>query len=215
LIHLHDIQKKLPQTDTLLFDNLNFALNGHQSVAIQGRSGSGKTTLLKIVAGFDTRYNGLYEFKGVTISKNPKKNIKFRKDTIGIITQNYNLLGDRNVQANIQLGLNEQSKNQNKDIEKMLSLVGLPGYSTKKISEISGGEAQRVAIARALIKKPAILLADEPTGALDEKTELEILELFKNIQNLGTKLIMVTHSNAVAEVCDGKYVLENKRLISN
>ncbi|MGX7148099.1 ABC transporter ATP-binding protein [Enterococcus ureasiticus] len=213
MIQLQDIQKKIPQTNVLLFDNLNFALNNHQSVAIQGRSGSGKTTLLKILAGFDTRYTGLYKFNGLIVSKDPKKNIKFRKDNIGIITQNYNLLYDRNIQANIQLGLTEKSRNSTKEIKEILSLVGLSKYSTKKISEISGGEAQRVAIARALIKKPKILLADEPTGALDEQTELEILDLFKTIQALGTKLIMVTHSDAVANVCDGKYVLENKRLI--
>ncbi|MEI5989373.1 hypothetical protein A5881_000861 [Enterococcus termitis] len=213
MIQLQDIQKKIPKTDVLLFDNLNFALNNHQSVAIQGRSGSGKTTLLKILAGFDTRYGGFYKFNGLIVSKDTKKNIKFRKDNIGIITQNYNLLYDRNIQANIQLGLIEKSRNSTKEIKEMLSLVGLSKYSTKKISEISGGEAQRVAIARALIKKPKILLADEPTGALDEQTELEILDLFKTIQTLGTKLIMVTHSDAVANVCDGKYVLENKRLI--
>lgn len=73
MIHLHDIQKKIPKTDTMLFDNLSFALNTHQSVAIQGRSGSGKTTLLKILAGFDTRYDGIYEFNGKTVSKDTKK----------------------------------------------------------------------------------------------------------------------------------------------
>lgn len=197
----------------MLFDNLCFALNTHQSVAIQGRSGSGKTTLLKILAGFDTRYDGIYEFNGKTVSKDTKKNLKFRKDNIGIITQNYNLLDDRTIQANIQLGLKERSKNQKEEIEDILSLVGLSGFGDKKISEISGGEAQRVVIARALIKKPKILLADEPTGALDEKTELDILNLFEEIQRLGTRLIMVTHSDAVANVCDGKYVLENKKLI--
>lgn len=213
LIHLHDIQKKIPKTNKLLFDNLSFTLSNHQSVAIQGRSGSGKTTLLKILAGFDTRYNGIYEFNGKTVSKDPKKNIKFRKDNIGIITQNYNLLDDRTIQANIQLGLKEKSRNQKKEIEDILSLIGLSGYGSKKTSEVSGGEAQRVAIARALIKKPQILLADEPTGALDEKTELDILNLFEEIQRLGTRMIMVTHSDAVANVCDGKYVLENKKLI--
>ncbi|WP_206911431.1 hypothetical protein IGL98_001054 [Enterococcus sp. DIV0840] len=212
MIHLHDIQKKIPKTDTMLFDNLSFALNTHQSVAIQGRSGSGKTTLLKILAGFDTRYDGIYEFNGKTVSKDTKKNIKFRKENIGIITQNYNLLDDRTVQANIQLGLKEKSKNQKEEIEDILCLVGLSGYGAKKIAEISGGEAQRVVIARALIKKPKILLADEPTGALDDKTELDILNLFKEIQRFGTRLIMVTHSDAVANVCDRKYVLENKKL---
>ncbi|WP_249921802.1 hypothetical protein A5821_003371 [Enterococcus sp. 7F3_DIV0205] len=213
MIHLYDIQKKIPKTNTMLFDNLSFALNNHQSVAIQGRSGSGKTTLLKILAGFDTRYNGIYEFNGKTVSKDTKKNIKFRKDNIGIITQNYNLLDDRTVQANIQLGLKEKSKNQKEEIEDILSLVGLSGYGAKKIAEISGGEAQRVVIARALIKKPKILLADEPTGALDEKTELDILNLFEEIQRFGTRLIIVTHSDAVADVCAGKYVLKNKKLV--
>ncbi|MBL1229974.1 ABC transporter ATP-binding protein [Enterococcus sp. BWB1-3] len=211
MIDLHGIRKTIPKTQILLFDNMEFSLGEYRSVAITGRSGSGKTTLLKLLAGLDTVYDGVYTFENKIVSKSTSKNIEFRKKNIGLITQNYNLLEDRNVSANIQLALGRKKNTQK--VNKLLDLVGLSNYGLKKISEISGGEAQRVAIARALIKKPKVLLADEPTGALDEKTEQEILALLERIKQTGARLIMVTHSDAVAKICDAQFILENGKLL--
>ncbi|MCB5952971.1 ABC transporter ATP-binding protein [Enterococcus sp. BWT-B8] len=211
MIDLHGIRKTIPKTQILLFDNMEFSLGEYRSVAITGRSGSGKTTLLKLLAGLDTVYDGVYTFENKIVSKSTSKNIEFRKKNIGLITQNYNLLEDRNVSANIQLTLGRKKNTQK--VNKLLDLVGLSNYGLKKISEISGGEAQRVAIARALIKKPKVLLADEPTGALDEKTEQEILALLERIKQTGARLIMVTHSDAVAKICDAQFILENGKLL--
>lgn len=212
MITLNNICKLFPRSDYPLFDHLNFSLGTSQSVAITGRSGSGKSTLLKIMAGLDVQYSGIYMFNKMTVTKNPRELLSFRKKNIGIITQNYHLLHDRTVNENLQLSL---SKKQKGEIKNMLSLVGLENYGPKKVSWLSGGEAQRVAIARALLKKTKVLLADEPTGALDENTELEILTLFQNVRQLGTKLVIVTHSDLVASICDTKYTLEKQQLFLN
>ncbi|MFD2307080.1 ATP-binding cassette domain-containing protein [Enterococcus termitis] len=210
MITLNNICKQFPKSNHKLFDHLNFSLGSSQTVAIKGRSGSGKSTLLKIMAGMDTQYTGIYEFNKNVVTKNPRTLLSFRKNNISIITQNYHLLQDRSVGANLQLSISKKSK---KEIEKMLFLVGLENYASKRVSLLSGGEAQRVAIARALLTKPKVLLADEPTGALDEQTELEILNLFQSIKQLGTKIIIVTHSDLVSNICDTKYTLTPKKLL--
>jgi putative ABC transport system ATP-binding protein len=211
LIALKKITKKMPKTDFLLFDQLDFEMKEADSIALTGRSGSGKSTLLRILAGMDTDYEGIYTFEKQKVSKKTKENICFRRENIGIITQKYHLLDDRNVQANLALAFTGK-KEKAARIQEILEVVGLSGYMSKKVSELSGGEAQRVAIARALIKRPKILLADEPTGALDSKTEQEVLQLFLRVKQLGTKLIIVTHSPAVAKICNQQYTLENGKL---
>jgi putative ABC transport system ATP-binding protein len=130
---------------------------------------------------------------------------------IGYITQQYDLLSDRNVVHNVAMGIQRRSDKFAR-ASKCLEMVGLSGFEKKYIQKLSGGEAQRVAIARALAKEPEVILADEPSGALDEETESSILHLFDTLKAGGVKFIIATHNHTVANRCDAKFFLEGKRL---
>jgi len=170
--------------------------NEDTSIAIAGRSGSGKTTLLRILAGLDTRYDGSYVFENNEIDLRANTMAAHRLKNIGIVTQRYDLLNDRDVLHNVLLGA-PTPRSYKAQAAAALEQVGLGHYAKKKVSQLSGGEAQRVAIARALVKKPLLLLADEPTGALDERTEDRVLQLFQEIEAQGTTVIYATHSARV------------------
>ena len=209
MIFLKEITKSYEMRYVL--DGLSLELQSGESVAIQGRSGSGKTTLINIIAGLTTAYYGDYFFEGVEMRKlSDGRRARFRREEIGIITQHFDLLEDRSVKANIALGLEhlKLSGPKKKDkIQKILRYIGLEGYEKKPVNQLSGGEKQRVAIARALIKNPKIIIADEPTGALDEETRNEILDLFKKMMEDDTQFIIVTHDDAVAKICKKIYTL--------
>lgn len=183
------------------------------SVAILGRSGSGKTTLLRILAGLDINYKGEYRLSEQALMQNYSEMAKFRLENIGYITQHFDLLSDRNVEQNIMLGIPKHIEKHEK-VEECLNLVGLSGFQKKKIRELSGGEAQRVAIARSIAKNPMLLLADEPSGALDVETEENILDLFDQLKAQGIKMIIATHNNTVAKRCNIRLLLKDKKLIS-
>lgn len=177
-----------------------------EMVAIMGRSGSGKTTLINIMSGLLTSDSGNYHFNSEEISKlNTKKRDEFRERNIGIIVQDYALLNSLTAKENILLPV-KYRKHDKESIEKHItqlsSKLGIEHCLNKNIYELSGGESQRVAIARALIKKPSIILADEPTGSLDMTSEKEVLSLLKELKEDGNTIIIATHSKAVSECCD-------------
>lgn len=201
-----------------ILKNLNLSIKTGQSIAITGRSGCGKTTLLNIIGGLlDFDYGELF-INNVNINSLSLNQIAdYRKNYFGFITQNFNLLDDRNVFENVALPLYYSSIKKS-DIQKrvntILTTLDISHLAQKNIKNLSGGEKQRVAIARALVKKSKIILADEPTGSLDEKTELDILNIFSKLKNSGITLIIVTHNEKVANNCDLVYELKNKNLIS-
>ena len=201
-----------------ILENLNLSIKTGQSIAITGRSGCGKTTLLNIIGGLlDFDYGDLF-INNVNINSLSLNQIAdYRKNYFGFITQNFNLLDDRNVFENVALPLYYSSIKKS-DIQKrvntILTTLDISHLAQKNIKNLSGGEKQRVAIARALVKKSKIILADEPTGSLDEKTELDILNIFSKLKNSGVTLIIVTHNEKVANNCDLVYELKNKSLIS-
>lgn len=201
-----------------ILKNLNLSIKTGQSIAITGRSGCGKTTLLNIIGGLlDFDYGDLF-INNVNINSLSLNQIAdYRKNYFGFITQNFNLLDDRNVFENVALPLYYSSIKKS-DIQKrvntILTTLDISHLAQKNIKNLSGGEKQRVAIARALVKKSKIILADEPTGSLDEKTELDILNIFSKLKNSGITLIIVTHNEKVANNCDLVYELKNKSLIS-
>ena len=201
-----------------ILENLNLSIKTGQSIAITGRSGCGKTTLLNIIGGLlDFDYGDLF-INNVNINSLSLNQIAdYRKNYFGFITQNFNLLDDRNVFENVALPLYYSSIKKS-DIQKrvntILTTLDISHLAQKNIKNLSGGEKQRVAIARALVKKSKIILADEPTGSLDEKTELDILNIFSKLKNSGITLIIVTHNEKVANNCDLVYELKNKSLIS-
>ena len=201
-----------------ILENLNLSIKTGQSIAITGRSGCGKTTLLNIIGGLlDFDYGDLF-INNININSLSLNQIAdYRKNYFGFITQNFNLLDDRNVFENVALPLYYSSIKKS-DIQKrvntILTTLDISLLAQKNIKNLSGGEKQRVAIARALVKKSKIILADEPTGSLDEKTELDILNIFSKLKNSGITLIIVTHNKKVANHCDLIYELKNKSLIS-
>lgn len=216
LIELRKIRKTINESNgqsRVLFDDLDFNLSQHErSVALLGRSGSGKSSLLRILAGLDVRYTGEYRSLGRTLPQRADSMASYRLENVGIVTQAYDLINDLNVVQNVKLAT-PKAAGADLIAQQALIAVGLSDFAHKRISKLSGGEAQRVAIARAIAKKPAIVLADEPTGALDEGTEDEVLRLFKDLESAGTRFVIATHSNKVAESCDRRLILEKNRLV--
>lgn len=199
-----------------VLDELSLMLAKGESIAIEGRSGSGKSTLLRIIAGLDRDYEGTYTFYGEAMEKKTSdQRARFRREKLGFITQAFNLLDDRNVYENIVIAISHLKKKRHEkkhEVSEVLNYVGLPRFEKKRITKLSGGEMQRVAIARAIIKKPSLILADEPTGSLDDVTRDEILELFKNMMKDGHQFIIVTHDQQVAQICDKTFTLYRGRL---
>ena len=197
--------------ERIILDGLNLTMTSEESIAITGRSGSGKTTLINILIGMDTDYVGEYYFDSDNLTQSSSfKRTKFRRHQVGIITQHFDLLEDRNVAANIAISLTHlklSRKERRERIEEVLEYVGLKGMKRKSIKQLSGGEKQRIGIARALAKRPRLIVADEPTGALDEETRDQILELFKKMMKDGQQFIIVTHDEQVAKICAKTYHL--------
>lgn len=218
MIALRDISKIIRQPDgstRVLFDQLSFDLRDEdRSVAITGRSGSGKSTLLRILAGLDADYTGRYEYDARLLDRSPTRMAAHRLEHIGIVTQDYDLLADRNVLDNVRLGVPARSESIGRAHD-ALAAVGVDHLAGKRPRRLSGGEAQRVAIARAIAKRPSVVLADEPTGALDEESEDDVLALFDQLQELGTRFVVVTHSDRVAQRCGQRFRVEQKRLIES
>jgi putative ABC transport system ATP-binding protein len=193
-----------------IFENLNFTLDKGKTVAIMGKSGSGKSTLLSLISGIIKPESGEIWLDGVSYSNLSESQLNdFRATNIGFIFQNFHLVSYLNALENVMLPAKvcKISNPKEKAIE-LLKNVGLSHRLDHLPSELSGGERQRVAIARALIHNPKIILADEPSGNLDEQTGNEVMDvLFKLIKENRITLILVTHSKEVAKRCEKIYEL--------
>ncbi len=189
--------------------DVNFSVDKGEFVAIMGESGSGKTTLLNILAALDKATEGEVILDGKNISRIKESEIaKFRRDNIGYVFQDFNLLDTFSLEDNIYLPLVLAGKKHTDMKERLDAIVGPLGIADllkKYPYEVSGGQKQRAAVARALITEPSIILADEPTGALDSKSSDELLELFRKVNGLGQTVLMVTHS--VKAACYASRVL--------
>lgn len=177
---------------------INFEANEGDFIAIMGESGSGKTTTLNIIASLDTPTSGEVIIGGVNIAEMKNKDIcKFRREKLGFVFQDFNLLNYFTVKDNIAFPLvllNKSKKEIDERVSDLAEKTGITKLLNKYPYEISGGEKQRTAVARALVCKPQLVLADEPTGALDSKNSDQLMELFQNFNELGQTIIMVTHS---------------------
>ncbi len=178
--------------------NVNFTVEAGEYVAIMGESGSGKTTLLNILASLDKPTSGSVILDGMDVSSIKEADIaKFRRENLGFVFQDFNLLDTFSNEDNIYLPLvlaGKQYSEMSKRIVPIAKTLGITDILKKYPYEISGGQRQRVAVARALITEPKIILADEPTGALDSRATDELLRLFSEINNSGQTILMVTHS---------------------
>lgn len=182
--------------------NVNFSVEQGEYVAIMGASGSGKTTLLNILASLDKPTSGEVQLDGKNIAKIKDRDISaFRRDNLGFVFQDFNLLDTFSIKDNILLPL-VLAKKPYQSMEKQLLPIAekleIKELLNKYPYEVSGGQKQRVAVARALITNPKIILADEPTGALDSKASSNLLKIFSNINNVGQTILMVTHSTMAA-----------------
>lgn len=202
--------------------DINVSFDKGELVSIIGESGSGKSTLMNLIGGLDSDYTGLIEIDGKDLKSFSSKDLDdYRKKKIGFVFQSFNLIPHLSVIDNVTIALtlsNEKESIKVAKATKILERLGLQEHLKKKPSQLSGGQKQRVAIARALINDPDIILADEPTGALDSATTLQILEILKEIADEGKLVIMVTHSEKVAsissrivEISDGKIASDQKQ----
>ncbi len=186
-------------------------------VAISGPSGSGKSTLLHILAGIDRQTDGSYLFDGKDISQmSDRQKSRLRNREIGIVMQDFGLLDGETVIRNVclpQIIGNTYNREVKAGAKEMLSLVGMEKYLDKKVNQLSGGQKQRVAIARALNMNAKVIIADEPTGALDSENTESLMRLLQKLNETGITMIIVTHNPVVAKMCKKRYVLTDGKLV--
>ena len=204
------------QNQVTALSDVSFAAEQGEFIAIVGTSGSGKSTLLNLLGGLDVPTEGKISIRGHDIgSLTRKEQTIFRRRNIGFVFQNYSLMPVLNVYDNVALPVtfDKGSHVDREHIRELLNELGLWEKRKRYPSELSGGQQQRVAIARALANKPALLLADEPTGNLDSKTAVEVIGLLKaSSQKYHQTVLMVTHNEALAQTCDRIIRIEDGRL---
>ena len=207
MIHLKDINKTYYNGAPLhVLKGIDLDIERGEMVSIMGASGSGKSTLLNILGILDTYDSGTYSLNGQLIRDlSESRAAELRNHTIGFVFQSFNLISFKNAMENVALPLYYQGvgrKKRNALALDYLDLVGLRDWAEHMPNEMSGGQKQRVAIARALIAKPQVILADEPTGALDSKTTVEVMELLRRVNLEGMTMVIVTHEQSVADATD-------------
>lgn len=207
MLKISDLHKSYPIGDSSLhvLKGINLEVDSGEMVAIMGSSGSGKSTLLNIIGILDEADSGEYILDGVEIKNlTEKKAAVYRNKFLGFIFQSFNLINYKNALENVALPLYYQGQKRKARQEKALfhlEKVGLRDWAHHLPSELSGGQNQRVAIARALASDPKLLLADEPTGALDTTTSYEIMDFLQNLNDEGKTLLIVTHEEDIAAMC--------------
>lgn len=207
MIEIKDLHKSYQMGSNSLhvLKGINFTVEEGELVAIMGSSGSGKSTLLNILGMLDELDEGEYNLDGVPIRDlNETKAAKYRNKFLGFVFQSFNLINYKSALENVALPLYYQKRNRKERQEKAmeyLEKVGLAEWATHLPSELSGGQKQRVAIARAMAAEPKVLLADEPTGALDSRTSYEVMELIQGINDEGKTILVVTHEEDIAHMC--------------
>jgi putative ABC transport system ATP-binding protein len=199
--------------DLHALDDVNLKVEKGEWVSIMGPSGSGKSTLMNIIGCMDKPTKGQVVLDGVDISKENNKGLTvIRRDKIGLIFQQFHLVNYLNALENVMLAQYYHSVPDEKEAMEALARVGLADRAKHLPSQLSGGEQQRVCVARALINQPEIILADEPTGNLDDKNEEIVVDLFQELHKDGTTLIVVTHDPEVGEVAQRQIILRNGKI---
>ncbi len=224
MIEIKNLHKsyKMGSNTLHVLKGINIYIDEGELVAIMGSSGSGKSTLLNILGMLDEADSGEYTLDGVPIKNlDETKAAKYRNKFLGFVFQSFNLINYKSALENVALPLYYQRvgrKERQEKALKYLEQVGLKEWANHLPSELSGGQKQRVAIARAMAAEPKVLLADEPTGALDSKTSYEVMDLIQKINDAGNTILIVTHEPDIADMCkrivhlkDG-VILEDKKI---
>ena len=195
-------------------DHIDLSIESGEFVVILGPSGAGKSTLLNLLGGMDSPTGGSIHIGNQDIARMTEKELtQFRASNVGFVFQFYNIMPTLTVEENV--GIIKDVTDTDYDVSDVLRGVGLSDHANKFPSELSGGEQQRVSIARAIMKKPSVLLCDEPTGALDSNTGVGVLELLRKQTENGTTVIVVTHNTLISEIADRVIRLKNGSVISN
>jgi ABC-type lipoprotein export system ATPase subunit len=204
------------QAEVVALRGVELAISRGEFVAIMGPSGSGKSTLMNLIGCLDTPTSGSYHCDGVDVaSLDAEERARLRLDKIGFVFQGFNLLPRMSALENVAMPMGYANVHRHERLQRAqaaLASVGLQDRGHHRPSELSGGQQQRVAIARALINRPPILLADEPTGALDSKTGEEILALFKQLRDDDHTVVLITHDPDVARYCDRIFLMRDGEL---
>lgn len=212
LLELKDISKIYGSVKAL--QNIDMTVSQGEWLAIMGPSGSGKTTMMNIIGCMDKPSNGSVILDGTNISKESAKNLtNIRRDKIGLIFQQFHLINYLTALENVMVAQYYHSMPDEKEALQALERVGLGDRARHLPSQLSGGEQQRVCIARALINYPMLILADEPTGNLDETNENIVLDIFRQLHREGSTIIVVTHDPEVAEEAQRVVVLEHGKIV--
>lgn len=222
MIRINDLRKiyRTDEVETIALDNMSLHVKEHEFVAIMGPSGCGKSTLLNMLGLLDEPTSGSYLLNGIEVTGlNENKRCDLRRENIGFVFQNFNLIEELTVFENVELPLENSGMKASQrkiKVEKALKSVQLSHRRSYFPSQLSGGQQQRVAIARAIVNDPKLILADEPTGNLDSRNGLEIMDMLTTLNDAGTTIVMVTHSehdarysHRVIHMLDGKPVTEN------
>ena len=229
LIEMKEIIKRYnigTESEIEILHGIDLKIYEGEFVAIVGESGSGKSTLMNIIGVLDKQTEGEYFLEGIDIKNaNEEEMNVIRNKKIGFVFQNFNLIGRTSALRNVELPMlyaGVPAEQRTKRAKELLSKVGMESRMNHMPNELSGGQKQRVAIARSLVNNPAIILADEPTGALDSETSAMVMDIFNDLnKNQGKTIILITHSKEIAEQCprivtikDGKIINDSKEVVS-
>ena len=220
IIEMHGIVKRYyigKPGELEILHGIDLAVYPGEFVAIVGESGSGKSTLMNIIGVLDKPTEGSYVLDGVDVGKARDGELSdIRNRKIGFVFQTFNLIGRTSAQKNVELPLlyaRVGARQRAKRAKELLEQVGMSERATHEPNELSGGQKQRVAIARALANRPALLLADEPTGALDSATSRTVMDIFHDLHRQGMTIVLITHSQQLAEECQRILTLQDGRIV--
>ena len=218
MIRLENVTKKymVGDKEILALDNVSMVFKDNSFTVITGPSGCGKTTLLNILAGYDRPSSGKYYYDRDLVNSYTDKQLNsFFRNEVGMVFQEFHLLSYLSVYENISLPAHYTNRSFSKtDLDMILKKVGLEGLGNRFPSQLSGGQKQRAAIARLLVQNSRVLLADEPTGALDRENGIMIMELLKKLQKEGMTIILVTHDQEMLQYANVIYRLENGHVVN-
>ena len=198
--------------------DIDLNIKDGEMLAVTGKSGAGKSTLMNIIGLLDSYDSGSLKIDGVEVSGlGDSRLAKLRNQKIGFVMQDFSLLEHKSVLMNVMLPLYFNNRYNFREMKKLamdaLKKVGITEQAQKKANQLSGGQKQRVAVARAIINEPSFILADEPTGALDTKTSAKIMELFKNLNDDGKTIIIITHDMGIADSCQRKIEISDGKIV--